>query len=286
MLKYLDNIKILHIEPTNICQAACPACAREVDLDFDKSIHKSLTVNDLKNILPDAVIANLNKMYLCGTYGDPAAGHALEIYQYFRNINNNITLGMNTNGALQSTSWWHMIGKILNRQQDFVVFSIDGLQDTNHIYRKNVIWDKLLSNIQAFINAGGNAHWDMLIYKHNEHQVDQCEQLAKNLGFKWFRAKVSRRPLVAGLEHPVKWLTPTQSAGKIQCKALEEKSLYIDCNGIIHPCCWLGGRVKDFLTFEDVMPTWNTNPHPICKASCSDQANEYRDQWKHEIEIN
>jgi hypothetical protein len=57
-----------------------------------------------------------------------------------------ITLGMNTNGAVQSTFFWHALGRLFNKPKDFCVFSIDGLEDTNPVYRKNVDWKKLMSN--------------------------------------------------------------------------------------------------------------------------------------------
>jgi hypothetical protein len=244
-----------------------------------------LTVADIEKILPDSLIANLHKMFLCGVYGDPAASaNTLEIYKYFRTINATITLGMNTNGALQSTAWWQTLGSIMNQEKDYVIFSLDGLEDTNHLYRKNVVWKKAIANIKAFIGAGGNAHWDMLVFKHNEHQVDACEQLARQLGFKWFRAKVSRRPLVGELDFPVTWKVPSKSEGIIKCQALAEQSLYLDCHGRLHPCCWLGGKLSNFVGFDDVIPTWNIDPHPVCKSSCS-TTSAYRDQWQREVEL-
>ena len=52
-----------------------------------------------------------------------------------------------------------------------VIFSLDGLEDTNHIYRVGVQFKKVMENTQAFINAGASAHWDMLVFKHNKHHV-------------------------------------------------------------------------------------------------------------------
>ena len=40
-----------------------------------------------------------------------------------------------------------------------------------------------------FIEAGGVAYWDMLVFKHNEHQIEEVRQLAKNMGFKNVRIK-------------------------------------------------------------------------------------------------
>jgi len=108
-------------------------------------------------------IQQLDKMFMCGNYGDPAAGkNTLDIFQEFRKIIPDIVLGMNTNGGIQTTFWWYELAKIMNQPQDYVVFSIDGLESTNGTYRKNVVWNKLMSNARSFVEAGGSAHWDML----------------------------------------------------------------------------------------------------------------------------
>ena len=89
-LKLFNDIQVLHLEPTDICQASCPQCARETDTTFNKKIQRWLTVENIQNILSDSFISNLDKMFMCGNYGDPAAGQALEIIDYFR-INNFIS---------------------------------------------------------------------------------------------------------------------------------------------------------------------------------------------------
>ena len=282
----LKLYKVLHLEPTDVCQAACPLCARETDAEFDQHQQHHLTVEQIKQQFDKDLICGLDKMFMCGNYGDPAAGrHTLEIYRYFRTINPNIVLGMNTNGAIQNTAWWSELAGILNQPQDYVVFSIDGLEDTNHIYRRNVRWSKLIDNAQAFISAGGQAQWDMLVYKHNEHQVDHCEQLARDMKFTWFRAKVSRRPYINGLEFPVGWQQPNVNTGAIECIALKDSSVYMDAQARISPCCWLGSTQTDFVTLEQVQTTWNTDPHPTCRATCSGINNSFTNQWQREVEL-
>ena len=44
----------------------------------------------------------------------------------------------------------------------------------------------IIKNAQAFIDAGGYAVWKMIKFDHNEHQVEDCRALAKNLGFQRF----------------------------------------------------------------------------------------------------
>ena len=287
----MRRIKVLHIEPTDVCQAACPLCARETDPAFRKDVKHHLRVEQIQQHFSDRVIAGLDKMFMCGNYGDPAAGYyTMDIYRYFRNVNPTITLGMNTNGALQSTFFWHALGQLFNQPKDYVVFSIDGLEDTNAVYRKNVQWAKLISNAEAFIAAGGSAHWDMLVYKHNQHQVDACEQLARDMGFKWFRAKVSRRGFTDRLEFPIGWQQPVIDQGPIKCHVQQEKSIYIDAQGRVSACCWLGSTQTDFVKddLKTVKLSWKTdNPHPVCKQTCSSNKKQtsYSRQWQREVEL-
>ena len=284
------DIRVLHLEPTDVCQASCPQCSRETDRDFDPRIKHNLTIDMLDRILPPEFIANLDKMFMCGNYGDPAANHqTLAIYRWFRKQNDDIILGMNTNGALQTTFWWHELSQILDRPRDYVVFSIDGLEDTNDRYRVGVSWRKLMQNVEAYIAGGGSAHWDMLVYRHNEHQVDACERLARDMGFQWFRAKVTKRRLVNQLEYPINWIPSQRQSQKIDCHALKEQSIYVDAQGRISPCCWLGGRQRDFVKdFDSVMLSWSTdNPNPICVSACgtNNVDTNFSNQWQREVQL-
>ena len=138
----LRDIKVLHLEPTDVCQAACALCARETDADFNKNRQHHLSMSQILRVFDEEKIKQLDKMFMCGNYGDPAAGkYTLNIYQEFRRINPGVVLGMNTNGGIQTTFWWYELAKIMNQSQDYVVFSIDGLESTNATYRQNVIWN-------------------------------------------------------------------------------------------------------------------------------------------------
>jgi hypothetical protein len=287
----LRRIKVLHIEPTDVCQAACPMCARETDVAFRKDLKHHLRIEQIQKHFSDRAIAKLDKMFMCGNYGDPAAGYyTMDIYRYFRSVNPNITLGMNTNGAVQSTFFWHALGNLFNLPQDYCVFSIDGLEDTNQVYRKNVNWSKLMANAEAFIAAGGSAHWDMLVYRHNQHQVDACEQLARDMGFKWFRAKISKRGFNDSLQFPLGWQQPTVKQGVIKCIAEKEKSMYIDAQGRVSACCWLGATQTDFVKDDltTVKLTWRTDtPHITCQQTCASNkvGTSFSQQWQREVEL-
>jgi MoaA/NifB/PqqE/SkfB family radical SAM enzyme len=265
MIPLTSKIRVVHLETTDVCQAACPLCARETNLKFDRDQQHHLTVCDIDRVLTSKHIADLHKVFACGNYGDPAAGkHTLEIFHHIRTKNPNVVLGMNTNGGLRNHAWWIDLARLLNQPRDYVVFSIDGLSDTNHIYRVGVNWDTVIDNAQTFISAGGQAHWDMLVYAHNEHQVDDCEQLARQLGFKWFRAKVSKRPLSGGLANPQHWNASATPTKPILCQAIADQSIYIDAQGRVSACCWLGVKHPG-TSIDQVSSTWpGDNPHATC----------------------
>jgi len=286
MIFDIKNVKSLHLEPTSRCNAACPQCARfsKDGITINPNIEiKDLPLDTIKQVLSIDFVKQLDKMFMCGVYGEPAAHqNAIEIYDWFRECNPNITLGMNTNGSLRSTDFWNNLGIRLNHEQDFCVFSIDGLQDTNHLYRRNTNFNKIMDNASQFIAAGGRAHWDMLVFKHNEHQVDECMQLAKDMGFVVFRAKVSKRFInkpIVGLDPPEIY-NPEHHFGNINCHALNDNSIYMNYRGELLPCCWLADEKYKIEDFNDIIGTWT----PSCAANCSAANNRsnFGRQWYRE----
>jgi hypothetical protein len=275
-----------------------------------------LTVEDIQRLCPVEWVQGLEKMFMCGNYGEPAAAHeCLEIYRWFRKINPDITLGMNTSGSLRSADWWQELGTILNQPLDYVVFSIDGLEDTNHVYRRNSIWNKIMTNAQAYISAGGHAHWDMLVFEHNKHQVDQAQELADRMGFTWFRTKYTDRPITANIQWLVKIDQPVQQSPstEILCHYESTKQAYLSAQGQWLPCCYIGGKMhypdhegqqlqevfgdsKQLQDFETVHLTpswtsvwqrWSNRPLSVCSSNCSveNQQPKALDKWKQELQL-
>ena len=92
-----------------------------------------------------------------------------------------------------------------------MTFSIDGLEDTNHIYRQDVVWSKVMERAKAFINAGGIAHWKFVVFKHNVHQIQSADRLSKKMGFASFEVINDERnhgPILDNTGKEVGWLLP------------------------------------------------------------------------------
>lgn len=174
------NLSSLLIEPSGFCNAKCPHCPRYTDDGFlhDYIPETHLTIEALKNGLNPALLLNLNKVEFHGAVGDPAMNPQIEDLINFFDFVPWVT--MDTNGSLRNKNWWKNLARFSNLQ---VVWSIDGLEDTNHLYRINTDFKKIMENSSAFISAGGNAIWKCIVFKHNEHQIDKITQQAKLLGF-------------------------------------------------------------------------------------------------------
>ena len=194
-----DIITQVHWEPTDKCNSACPMCPRYDDHGYEtKTLSNSeWTLKDFKKAWPVEFIQGLHKILACGNFGDPCAcKEFVDIYEYVREVKSGIGLACNTNGSLRTPSWWARLGAVMRADQNkgnYCTFSLDGLEDTNHLYRRNTVWSKIMVNAQAFIDAGGIAHWDYIVFEHNEHQVEEARKLAKNMGFQNFNVKRTTR---------------------------------------------------------------------------------------------
>jgi MoaA/NifB/PqqE/SkfB family radical SAM enzyme len=196
---WIGKITQVHWEPTDKCNSACPMCPRYDSKGFEtKTLSNSeWTLEEFKKSWPVEFIKGLDKILACGNFGDPCACREfVDIYEYCRELHPGMGLAANTNGSLRTPDWWRRLGSVMRADQNtgnYCTFSLDGLEDTNHLYRRNTNWSKIMKNAQAFIDAGGIAHWDYIVFEHNEHQVEEARQLAKSMGFKNFNVKRTTR---------------------------------------------------------------------------------------------
>lgn len=284
MIYKYEDIRVVHLEVTERCQASCPMCDRNMNggkLNPNLTLAE-LSLADVKQIMPPEFVKQLDRIYMCGNFGDPiVADDTLEIFEYFRSQKKELTLGMNTNAGAKKPDWWRDLAKVLGNWS-YVKFSFDGLKDTNHLYRQGVNWDIAIDNAQAFIEAGGKAHWDYLIFGHNEHQVEEARELAERMGFQKFTPKKTGRfystmKLAGKDEHQAinrkgeeKQLLTKPSEVKyqnkeldkvnelkekygtleayfdnveIKCKVAEEKNIFLSAEGLLLPCCWVAGNM-------------------------------------------
>lgn len=179
------NIDEYQLEITSYCNAACPQCPRNLNgagiNPYMPLVH--LSRNAIDQAFTQEHCERLRQVFFCGSYGDPIMHpEFLDILRDFRRKNPTLWLYIHTNGGIHDTAYWKDIAGIMNGYGQ-IDFGIDGLEDTLHLYRKNVKYSSVISNAQAFISAGGRAQWNFIVFEHNEHQVQQVQKLGNEMGF-------------------------------------------------------------------------------------------------------
>lgn len=192
----LEKISQLHIELTNGCNAACPMCVRfhhnsplvRPDLKITQ-----ITLDQFKQWFSPEMLQQCNLILFCGVHGDPCvARDTYEICEYIAESSPSTKVLINTNGGMRNPDWWSKLGKLFAEKKEAewqLTFSIDGLEDTNHLYRRNVVWSRLEQNVKAFTQHNPTSDWDFLMFKHNEHQVVEARYKSRELGITNFVPK-------------------------------------------------------------------------------------------------
>jgi sulfatase maturation enzyme AslB (radical SAM superfamily) len=189
-----------------------------------------------------------------------------DIVDYFFSINPKLSITISTNGGARGTSFWSQLAQTQVR----VIFCLDGLDDTHHLYRQNTLWTTVINNAKTFINAGGHAVWGMIPFDHNRHQIEICKQMSLDLGFKDFILKNDGRDTAPVFDHKGTLthvlgnyqgetdfkvlfqqktttdvllediVTDRIPAKCVNCETIRIKSIYIAANGDVSPCCYTG----------------------------------------------
>ncbi len=261
----ITTIETITIEATSYCNAGCPQCLR-----FNE---KNEVIVPLRH-LPLETIQKINKKTLPrlkevnfeGDTGD-VLNHpdALEIAQSFEDVDE---LMFFTNASVRNEKFFTELAQVKNMT---LVFSVDGLEDTNHLYRQNTDFKKIMANAEAYISAGGKAVWKYIAFEHNQHQLDEAMKLSHEMGFKNFLPVHSDRSWYHGDVWPVynrgvykfdlkpstrvldkeklesdqttlqNDLTEKQKILQlpIKCPYHEENEIHMEVNGNIIPCCML-----------------------------------------------
>ena len=259
----VNTITNIEFELTSYCNAKCPQCPRVDDRGQLRITPKHLNLEIIKNNFKSSQLTALKHVILQGSFGDPIMYPFLdEVLEHFSYVPQ-ITLI--TNGGVRSSDWWASIARHKNL---FVIFSVDGLQDTNHLYRINTEYSKIENNFSSYINNGGQAIWKCIVFKHNQHQIDIIKQKAKKAGFigTYFQFgdecrfyDLTEYPVYVDHIHqnysiekstldsiqndvpkiPYTFFVLPSVSIDTKCPWQKSQSIYIDVNGLVLPCCML-----------------------------------------------
>ena len=267
MHHYLKNPTKLQLEISSMCNALCYGCARTDKANFNGKLplipnKKILELSTLKKAFTE--FESVTGLDFCGTVDDPFMHPQFNDILQLALDSGIKNIFIHTNGSIRETDYWRESARIL-KQFDMhnLKFSVDGLRDTNHLYRQRTNFDKIMENAQAFIDAGGNAGWQYLVFPWNAHQVEEAKQLASEMGFSSFihrhdRSVIGQNNLqledVQKIKEKNEPFRPVDNTldlqllynykkeveyNDIDCYFKNQGMYFIDFNARLWPCCFI-----------------------------------------------
>jgi len=313
MFSYSD-IRVVHLEISSRCNAACPDCPRNlrgVDIEHhgDFVVH-DMTLAEVQTIFPVKFVKQLDRLLINGNHGDfITCRDGLKIVRYFSESNPDLIIEISTNASGQPAIW-ESLACIPNVR---VMFRIDGLEDTHHLYRQYTDFNLIMRNAAKFIAAGGQAVWYMIKFDFNLHQLELAEQRAKDMGFVEFKiidvgrnnthvydrdgnythtignpaqhkdfkqlldARLSMKKTAKEIMVEVYKKT---SIKQISCRVQKPAEIYVQSNGQVYPCCWIG-RAPD----TNILPPGNDQTRSIAQNNNAlEQGIEKSIEWFTDLE--
>lgn len=262
---YLTAPTKLQFELSSMCNALCLGCVRTDGNSFNEKKYvipdkQYIEFDVFKKILLAPEFKSVIELEFCGTIDDPLMHPEFLDFLDFASTAGKYNIIIHTNASLRSAKYWTKLAEVLKKNDRHMVkFSIDGMEDTNHIYRQNTTWSKIMENANAFISAGGNAGWQYLIFPWNEHQIMDAKALSVKMNFKEFMSRHDRSVATSlGLQLIQKikvdnikrkdYKSTVESVNEafkdsvnneIQCNNQTKKMYFIGFDSRIWPCCFL-----------------------------------------------
>jgi MoaA/NifB/PqqE/SkfB family radical SAM enzyme len=241
----MDTIEWLDIELTSFCNIRCKGCFREISTKADKILNKEyLDLDTIKEKFKKDQFSNIKIINFCGSVDEPTTHpQFFDIIQYFAEWNAHINIA--TNGSLRTEKWWKTLAEILPENHR-VTWGIDGADKTSEIYREGSNFEKVKRNFRAFNAAGGKSNWQFIVFEHNEHQLEEAKQIAKQEGFKDFKTIISHRKDTKEVKPKQEEIDNVEELTEISCKYGNQKRIFINHMGNVIPCCHYNSKMLEY----------------------------------------
>lgn len=230
----------MNLELTSRCTLSCPACPRTWFADkFNRPFPKQdLDLDTLTNFLDCETGKAIETLFLCGNHGDPIYYPRLfELIDHFRSTKKFIIV---TNGSFQTPEFWHTLANKLTAK-DNIVFSIDGLEHNNHLYRKNSNWQSVMTGLDIMLSSHVPVTWKTIIFSYNQNEIEDIRDFAVNKGCD-FSAIRSSRFVDDSLVPDSQYIDSSKLYAKYESVELDpqcQSQEYISADGYYWPCCMI-----------------------------------------------
>lgn len=281
--KYLSkDIQQVNLEITNRCALSCPGCARTNSLELFKKNPTAgkyqftdLSLKDIQELTP--FFKTLDHINLSGVFGDPIYNPEFkEILRHLVAIE--IPHTIETNGSSKNQDFWDEVAAIVHPDRTYWSFSIDGLENTNHLYRQGARWSSIMPALKA-LTPKCRVTWKYIVFSHNIDQVEEAKLLAQELGVYEFILRAAGHLPAGHKFYPQSKATISfKRSNKFQVKqALKDwrkNKLAVDVDQVIkiYPAC-----LKPEI---DILITTHKRFYPCCGSSHDSEAfNENNESW-------
>ena len=188
------KLKILEVSFTTYCNANCPLCARTDKKTGKKKDSLPLwhyNIDNFKKLCDQLQSTEIRSIHFCGDYGDPMMHPHIEEAIDYAILQKGMLVQVDTNGGVRDKDWYKKMAE--RYEGNLYINGFD--QATNSIYRVDVDFEKAKENCTTFAKYNlwpGNCNWQMLIFNHNYHQIDDVANYCKENGIR-FDFKLNKR---------------------------------------------------------------------------------------------
>ncbi|MBR3627227.1 MAG: radical SAM protein [Elusimicrobia bacterium] len=240
------------LDTISFCNLECVCCPTG-----RKTNTRTKTIMSLNNI---SKILNYFGKYLkeivLFNWGEPLLNENItDVIKEIKKYDIYLSLSSNLNVDLDEQK----ANELISSGLDHFICSIDGTsQETYEKYRKKGNFDKALNNLKLLIKAKKSLklntpfiEWQFLVFKHNEHEIQQAQKLAKDLGVDNLdlRAPWCPTEMVSTIDKYNNYVinnnNQTYKPVDKYCNWLWN-AIVINANGSVSPCCSVENENEDF----------------------------------------
>ena len=232
----------LQIETTTRCTLKCPACSRTwwAEALGEKVPIHDINIDQLHNFLDCETGKQIEFLDLRGDWGDCI--YYPKLFDFIDKFRSEKKFIICTNGSRQTERFWHNLSSRLI-EKDTVEFSIDGLEENNHLYRRNSEWKSLMLALDIIGKSRAKMLWRTRVFSFNENMLDKIEKFANEKGatfqydFTHRFGSDSLKPKSKSVDNDLVY-DPKRSVKKIipRCRVMENAS--ISAYNMFMPCGW------------------------------------------------
>ncbi len=275
---------LLIIDPCNYCNLRCPLCPTGLGT-LDRP-QKMLSLEHFQRYF-DPVADYLFEAYL-HNWGESLLNK--NVYKMIAHAQSrNVGTNLSTNFSETASS---DLDNLLDSGLEYLIVSLDGTsQESYGEYRIRGKFDNVIGNLAEIVRrrnarklTNPTIEWQFIVMKQNEHQIEEAERLAKQIGVDLLRFIPVGMPYDTPDRSATadKWF-PTTVAGREYSPAVEQqfgqankpspcfylyRSMVVNPDGGVAPCCVVYKKDSDFaqLPTTDVMGLWTNEKYLSARA--------------------